>query len=145
MTSSLITRDKYLKGRDKAFPKSWSKELSDNADKTIEIVNAFLKDIGVNWEIEVSSGFRPASINNATKGAGLLSNHIRCLAVDIIDISPHPLMKLILENLDKAEKHGVYFEDFNWSPSWVHIQIVPPKSGKRIYIPNSNPPSVKKW
>jgi hypothetical protein len=27
----------------------------------------------------------------------------------------------------------------------VHIQIVAPKSGKRIFVPNSNPPSVKKW
>lgn len=142
---TLLTREKYLKGRDKFYSKEWTKELSDNTDKTIKIVNDFLTDLGVNWDIKVSSGWRPAAINQATSGAALTSNHIKCLAVDIVDMAPFPLMKLILDNLNIAEKYGVYFEDFNYTPSWTHIQIVPPKSGKRIYVPNSNQPSVKKW
>lgn len=142
---NLITREKYLKGRDKTYSNEWSTTLSKNTDKTISIINAFLKDIGVDWDVQVSSGWRPTSINQSVSGAALSSNHIRCLAVDIVDLAPFPLMKLILDNLDKAEKHGIYFEDFNYTPSWVHCQVVPPKSGNRIYIPNSNPPSVKKW
>lgn len=146
--TNLITRDKYLKGRDKQYSKEWNlrPELEDNMNKTISIVNAFLKDIGVDWDVQVSSGWRPQAINNATKGAAVQSNHTKCLAVDIVDIHPHPLMTLILDNLDKAEKHGVYFEDFRATASWVHIQIVAPKSGKRIFVPNSNPfQAPNKW
>jgi hypothetical protein len=143
---ALLTRDKYLKGRDKTYAKEWTKELSDNTDKTIKIINAFLADLGVDWDVQVSSGWRPQAINQATTGAALTSNHIKCLAVDIVDLAPFPLMKLILDNLDIAEKHGVYFEDFRATSSWVHCQIIPPKSGKRIYIPNSNPlQSPNKW
>jgi hypothetical protein len=142
---TLITREKYLKGRDKAYSKEWTQGLLNTTDITISKINDFLKDIGVDWDVQVSSGWRPAAINQATSGAALSSNHIKCLAVDIVDLAPFPLMKLILANLDKAAKHDMYFEDFNYTPSWVHIQIIKPKSGKRIYIPNSNPPSVKKW
>lgn len=145
--TNLITRDKYLKGRDKQYAKEWKAhpELEANMNNTIALVNAFLSHIGVDWDVQVSSGWRPSAINNATNGAALLSNHMKCLAVDIVDIYPHPLMQLIIQNFDKAENYGLYFEDFNWTPSWVHIQIVAPKSGKRVYVPNSNPPTVKKW
>jgi len=143
---TLITREKYLKGRDRTYANEWSSTLSKNTDKTISIINVFLEDIGVDWDVQVSSGWRPASMNQSVSGAALNSNHITCLAVDIVDLAPFPLMKLILDNLDKAEKHGIYFEDFRWTSSWIHCQIIPPQSKKRIYIPNSNQPqSPNKW
>jgi len=106
---TLITREKYLKGRDRTYANEWSSTLSKNTDKTISIINVFLEDIGVDWDVQVSSGWRPASMNQSVSGAALNSNHITCLAVDIVDLAPFPLMKLILDNLDKAEKHGIYF------------------------------------
>ena len=30
-------------------------------------------------------------------------------------------------------------EDPQWTPTWVHLQIVPPGSRRRVYIPSSKP------
>ena len=57
-----------------------------------------------------------------------------------------PLMEYVLKNLNLAQALGIYFEDFRATPSWVHMQIVPPNSGKRIYKPNSSDwLSPQKW
>jgi len=37
---------------------------------------------------------------------------------------------------------GLWAEDFRWTPTWVHLQRIPPKSGKRIYIPSNSPPKA---
>jgi hypothetical protein len=43
-------------------------------------------------------------------------------------------------NVELLVKHDLYIEDPRWTPGWVHCQDVPPKSGKRVYIPASTPP-----
>jgi len=45
----------------------------------------------------------------------------------------------IQTKLDIAKKYGIYFEDMRWTKTWLHCQIVAPKSGKRIYIPSNQP------
>ena len=31
-------------------------------------------------------------------------------------------------------------EDPRWTPTWLHVQTIPPKSGRVVFIPNSSPP-----
>lgn len=138
----MLTVERLLNGYDKSmqFKKEVTPELLENLQKTADIINQFLKHVGIVNEI-VSSGWRPSSVNEQTVNAAKKSNHILGLAVDLKDVN-HNIFKAILkpENLAKAQELGIYFEDARWTPTWVHMQIVSPKSGKRIFIPSSLPP-----
>lgn len=137
MTNEIITKEMYLKGRDKAYPKEFTSECETNMIALLTKVNKFLTVCKLQ-HVSISSGFRPESLNSSVRGAANKSNHITCHAVDIIDVTSYPVMRAVLANLKEAEKLGLYFEDFRWTPSWVHIQDVPPKSGNRIYIPSAS-------
>ena len=138
-----ITMEMYLQGRDTAYPMDYE-PYKTNARQIVDTMNKFLADhLGY---IIISSGFRPARLNNSIAGAAKKSNHIKCLAIDIKDLAPFPLMKYVLKNLELASELGIYFEDFRATPSWVHCQIVPPGSGRRIFKPNSSDwLSPNKW
>lgn len=127
-----ITKDELLMGRDKAYPKEYTKEISDNLDNLLSAMNQIRSAYGV--PMKVSSGWRPAAVNKAIAGAAKKSNHMLGLAVDISD-RDGKLREWVLSNLDLMQKLGVYLEDFRWTPTWVHFQIAAPKSGKRIFIP----------
>jgi hypothetical protein len=86
----------------------------------------------------VSSGWRPTGINEALSNAGKQSNHLKGLAVDFRD-SDGSLRKWVIEHIEWLSGLGFYFEDFRYTPTWVHFQIVPPKSKNRVYIPSVNP------
>lgn len=73
------------------------------------------------------------------------SLHLSGQAVDIYDPKKE-VMQFILDNKQLCEDLGLYFEDFRWTTNWVHIQTRPPRSGKRVFIPNSsNPPMPDAW
>ena len=60
--------------------------------------------------------------------------HLMGAAADISD--PFQLLqRWILENLHIAEDLGIYFESFEHTKHFCHIQIYPPKSGKRFFNP----------
>lgn len=136
----MLTVERLLNGYDKSiqFKKEVTPELLENLQKTVDIINQFLKHVGIVNEI-VSSGFRPVSVNEMTVNSAKKSNHILGLAVDLKDVN-HNIFKAILkpENLAKAQELGIYFEDARATKTWIHMQIVPPKSGKRIFKPNLN-------
>lgn len=67
--------------------------------------------------------------SNATK-----SHHLNGEAVDILD-KDGSLRKWIEDNITLMIQIGFWFEDFNHTHGWVHFQIVPPISGRRIFIP----------
>jgi hypothetical protein len=62
------------------------------------------------------------------------SNHLKGLAVDVADATGN-FWKWCMANLELMEKLGVYFEDRSATPTWVHMQIAPPASGRRIFKP----------
>lgn len=62
------------------------------------------------------------------------SAHLYCQAADIYD--PNGALKAWLqEDLSRLERYDLYCEDFEHTPTWVHFQINPPKSGRRIFKP----------
>lgn len=132
----MISKDEILMGRDKQYPKDYTQEISDNIDNLLKIINQIRT--AYNKPMIVASGWRPPSINEDTANAAKSSNHLKGLAVDIKD-TDGKLWAWVLINLDLMKRLGVYMEDKRWTPTWVHFQIVPPKSKKRIYVPSTAP------
>lgn len=62
------------------------------------------------------------------------SNHLKGRAIDIYDPN-RELQNWIKENMDVMEAIGFWFESFDHTPNWTHWQIVPPRSGRRFFVP----------
>lgn len=62
------------------------------------------------------------------------SKHLYGQAVDIGD-ADGKLKEWVKANVSKLEEAGLYCEDFAYTKTWLHFQIVPPKSGKRFFVP----------
>jgi len=138
-----LTKDDLLMGRDKTHASEYTAEVSENLDKLLIVINKIQDLYGK--KMKVNSGWRPAGINASIAGAAKKSNHMLGLAVDIGDADGE-VMKWVLSNLDKMKEIGVYLEDWRHTPTWTHFQIIPPKSGNRIFIPSSAPaPAPNRW
>lgn len=86
----------------------------------------------------VTSGLRSAyqqgMLISSGKSTATKSKHLSGEAVDILD-KDGSLRDWILSNMYLMETTGLWLEDFGHTVGWVHFQIVPPKSGHRIFIP----------
>lgn len=82
----------------------------------------------------VDSGLRSEADQQRINPSAPKSKHLIGQAVDIADKS-RELRDWVIANMDKMEEIGFWFEDFDHTPTWVHFQIVPPRSGNRIFIP----------
>ncbi len=125
----MITIDEILMGRDKEYP--LTPEQQANLMILLTQINIVRKAYG--RPMKVSSGYRPGKYNSAAGGAKN-SSHLSCEAVDIAD-SDRRFMQWCVVNLSVLEKAGLYMEDPEHTPSWVHLQTRKPKSGNRIFKP----------
>lgn len=125
----MITMDDYLMGRAKLM--ELPSELIGNANTIVTRVNTLLKAYGK--PVVVSSGFRTVDINKAAGGAPS-SKHLICQAVDLKD-TDGSLKAWCLSNLKELEKAGLWMEHQDATPTWCHLQSVPPKSGNRVFKP----------
>lgn len=125
----MICLKEYLMGRIK--PEELSPELRANAEELLRRVNIIRAQYGK--PMKVSSGYRSPA-QNAAAGGAKKSNHMICKAIDIADPN-RELQAWLLQNVELLEKVGLWCEDFDYSPSWAHLQIVAPKSGKRFFKP----------
>ena len=119
-------------GRDRRFPDELTDEKRANAEETIDKANQLLERFGETRK--VNSGWRPASINSATVGAAPKSKHMTCEAIDLED-KDGSFGRWCLENLEELASIGLWMEDPAHTKNWVHLQIVPPRSGRRTFIP----------
>ena len=131
----MITIENYWMGRDVAHAADLTPEIRANAQVTVERCNKLLDLAGGGKTHVVTSGWRPLSRNSRTAGASTTSKHLSAEAADISDDDRY-LADWSVANLDVLEEVGIWMEDPRWTPSWVHWQIIPPKSGRRIYIPS---------
>lgn len=119
-------------GRDKQYPNDYTKEVSDNIDKLLIPLNKFRNAYGK--PLQVSSGWRPPSINAATAGAAKRSNHMLGLACDFKD-TDGAIDKWCMANLKLLEEFGLWLEHPDATAGWAHLQCIPPKSGNRVFKP----------
>lgn len=126
---NLITRQEILKGRDSEFP--LTPELETNLSKLLLAINLFRRKYGK--PMIINSGYRPGYYNT-TAGGSPTSTHITCEAVDIRDID-RSLTNYILSHPSILVDCDLYMEEPAATPTWVHLQTRPTKSGRRIFIP----------
>jgi len=77
------------------------------------------------------------------------SAHLTGQACDISD-KGSKLWYFCRDNFPLLQELGLYLEDPRWTHGskgdWMHFQTTPPRSGKRVFIPNTSPPlSPKIW
>ena len=138
MAAGMISLQAYWKGRDRQYAGELTDEIRSNAEETLAKANALLERAGMDRINTVNSGWRPRSVNDATANAGTHSKHLTAEAVDIPD-PDRTLARWCCDNQDALQDIGLWMEDPRWTPTWVHVQVVPPGSGKRIYVPSSAP------
>lgn len=138
-----ITLDEYLMGRVAANKAEFTALLETNAEATLARVNLLLEAMqadGVAIEDHpergspVSSGWRPAALNAATPGAALRSKHMTCEACDLYD--PEGLLDdWCMANQAVLEDLRLWLEHPSATKGWCHVQIVAPRSGRRVFYP----------
>lgn len=145
----MITQVQYFMGRDVSHANSLTADIRRNAGLLLLLVNELLSEaaaegvqpgIDAQTHCAVASGWRPPGINAKTANAAKNSKHLSGDAIDIRDVRGRALAQWCLRNLDVLERLGLWMEDPRWTPTWVHLQRVPPGSGRRVYRPSSNPP-----
>jgi uncharacterized protein YcbK (DUF882 family) len=111
-------------------------EIDTNLHELLTKINKVRE--AYNTPMIVTSGLRSDEQQLALIAAGKSdakgSKHLTGQAVDILD-SDRKLRDWVLANMDLMETIGFWFEDFDHTPNWIHFQIVPPGSGKRVFIP----------
>jgi hypothetical protein len=142
----MITLSEYFMGRDRSHPEDCTDEIRGNAALTVARVNLLLAEAeeelvapGIDevTSTHVASGWRPRGINARTQNAAVDSNHLTARACDLQDTPERKFARWCLRNLGVLERIGLWMEDPQWTPSWVHLQTVPPGSGRRVYRPSA--------
>jgi hypothetical protein len=130
----VISLDDYYMGRDATYADELTDTLRANAARLLDRVNALLVDFG--GTRNVTSGWRPKAVNAMTAGAALFSRHMTCEAIDLHD----PLGDLddwcmSPDGIAALAAIGLWLEHPAATKGWCHLQIVPPKSGRRVFYP----------
>lgn len=136
----MITMQELLGKEDHTLNPELMNNLVDLHKKINEFRSAYGKPL------RVTSGLRSMKHHLAIYAAKgitdhskipMKSNHLVGLACDLVPIEDDikHLQDWILDNIKLMEGIGLYFEDFSVTTSWVHCQIVQPKSGKRFFLP----------
>mgnify|MGYP001595559065 FL=1 len=128
----MIMLPDYLMGREILNPGELTPEIMENAAETVRRANKLLTEFGE--DRKVASGWRPAAINAATPGAALKSKHMTGQAIDLAD-PEGDLDEWCMDHPEVLENIGLFQEHPSATKNWCHVQIVPPKSGKRIFYP----------
>lgn len=142
----LITRDQILMGR--VAYENLSADEQRNVDTLVQRVNEFFKDYKWPLQKKVNDGYRRPQDRPANGAA--MSLHFVGGAVDLDDDDAGTTWKYIFANRDKLKEIGLWMEHPCWTHysggTWVHMQIAPPKSGRRFYVPSSAPnPNPSFW
>jgi hypothetical protein len=128
----MITLNDYYMGRDREYPHELTDELCGNAAILVERVNRLLARAEL--ARGVNSGWRPAAVNAAVAGATARSKHLTCQAIDVAD-DDDALDTWCMAHLEVLEELGLWLEHPDATPRWCHLQIVPPRSGDRVFKP----------
>lgn len=145
MNKEVISLDLYFtdfvtkKDRRKQFPSEFNTQILINATQLLQKINAFLNELGVQ-KGNVTSGWRPASVNSQTQNAAKKSFHMLGMAVDLLDNDKQELAKLVASNPDLLRKYGLFMEDMNHTrgqnTNWCHIDMgARADRPSRIFIP----------
>ena len=127
----MITVDEYLGQHLAGHEQELTDEIRANAEiicgRANQLIAAFGEDRGLR------SGWRPAAVNHAAGGA-MRSKHMLGQAIDVED-DDGLLDAFCKQNVGLLEQLGLWLEAPEYTELWTHIQCVPPRSGRRFFIP----------
>lgn len=134
-----VTVKEFLMGRVKE--EDMDKEHHANMMDLLARVNLVRNKYGKPFKI--NDGYRRPQ--DRPKNGSATSWHFQGAAIDVDDNDAGDFAKWVLANLDfiSSPEVDLYIEDPRWTNgcgSWVHFQSKPPKSGKRVFKPSSQPP-----
>jgi hypothetical protein len=106
----------------------------ERSDDLLTRVNAIFEALGYPCEIRSGHRTREKTLALIASGhrAAVGGNHEQSLAVDVAD--PTNMADADLSD-ELLEQYGLYRESPTATASWVHLQSVPPKSGRRTFNP----------
>lgn len=109
---------------------------TDEIAANLETLLIRMNDVRANYGLPmiVTSGLRSAEDQARINPNASKSRHLTGEAVDIHDPRKR-LQAWVWENVELVADIGLWMESFSATPTWVHFQIVPPKSGKRFFLP----------
>jgi len=141
----VITVADYFMGRREQYPLAISPDIERNAAVTVELANRLLEHAsnhGVTMDrhpvnkSQVSSGWRPPALNANTPNAAPNSKHMTGQALDIYDPDGDlDAWLMTTEGQAALTSIGIWIEHPSATKGWCHIQIVPPRSGHRVFYP----------
>lgn len=82
----------------------------------------------------ITSGFRNSVDQNRINPSAPRSKHLLGQAADVLD-SEGKLKALLVLHPEILVNCGLWCEAAASTPSWCHMQIVPPRSGNRWFLP----------
>lgn len=142
----MISLDEILMKR--AQFKDLPKETQDNIMILLERINKVRQAYGK--PMKVNDGYRRPE--DTPPGGAKASKHLIGAAIDIDDDDAGTFWFWLMkpENMKLLKEVGLWLEHGCYTHSkggtWVHLQIVPPGSKKRIFIPSLAPnPNPKFW
>lgn len=108
------------------YASEFTDDIKNNAIKLLGLINQLLMDLGIE-EADVTSGWRPAVINNKTTNAAKKSYHMLGMACDVLDDEKQNLAKLIASRPDLLKKYGLWLESPDSTKgintNWAHLDI----------------------
>lgn len=123
----MITVKEYLTQHAKECPL----EVAQNAAILVTRVNNLLADLTCpHPDAGLRSGYRPPAYNATVPNAAPTSKHMTGQAVDLND-NDGDLDDWLTDVL--LEKYQLWREHPSQTPSWAHLQMVGPKSGRRTF------------
>lgn len=151
----ILTLSMYFMGRDMTHAAELTDEIRANAAEWVRrnnlLYEAMARD-GVGPAIDqvtrtpIASGWRPRAINDRTSNAALRSTHLIGRGGDHQDHRDRRLARWCLAHLKICEQIGLWIEDPRWTAGrtgedpWLHTQTIAPRSGRRVFVPNDQPP-----
>ncbi len=135
-----ITLKQYWKNRDVEYASELTPELRARATETVRRANQLLAiyhaATGNTAPDNVNSGWRPPSVNAATKNAAKNSPHLTCEAVDLSDdVEAIDQWLATAEGRQALIDCDLYAEVASATPRWAHVQTRKTASGNRIFKP----------
>ncbi len=130
----------------KELTKGYNFDSLDSSHKNnLEVLHERINKIRAAYgkPLSVTSGYRSMEDHlRIYKAKGIIdkalipmgSRHLSGSACDIYDPNQE-LQKWALANVKLLETIGLWCEHFSATPSWIHWQITPPKSGSRFFKP----------
>lgn len=129
----------HLSGHESELTDEIRNNAADLVAKQNKLIDALIQDdvqLKVNPATNTlyTSGWRPASVNAATPGAAVFSNHMTGNAGDLYD--PHgEIDEWCMNHQNFLAEIGLWLEHPASTKGWSHTQRVAPRSGNRVFYP----------